>query len=77
LLFGENFGSLAKERLEAAVALTKTLNMDKPCLDFYKGHSQKQKGLGDGSHCSGYYKQRGWQPSKSKTAQILSSKNDS
>ena len=28
-LFGENFGTLAKERLEAAAALTKTLRVDK------------------------------------------------
>ena len=74
MLFGENFGSLAKERLEAAAALTKTLSMDKPRSDFHKGRSQKQKGRGGGSHYSGHYKQRGWQPSNSKTAQKLSSK---
>ena len=35
LLFGDNFARLAKERLEAAAALTKTLNSDKqPCRDF-------------------------------------------
>ena len=74
MLFGENFGSLAKERLEAAAALTKTLVMDKPHSDFHKGHSQKQKGCGGGSHYNGHSKQRGWQPSNSKTAQKLSSK---
>ena len=28
-LIGENFGTLAKERIEAAAALTKTLGIDK------------------------------------------------
>ena len=39
LLFGDNFGALAKERLEAAAALKKTLGTDKqPKRNFYKGH---------------------------------------
>ena len=49
MLFGENFDSLAKERLEAAAALTKTLSMDKPQSVFHKNYSQKQKGRGGGS----------------------------
>jgi len=44
MLFGDNFGSLANERLEAAAALTKPLGMDKPRSDFHKGHSQKTEG---------------------------------
>ena len=70
LLFGDNFATLAKERLEAAAALTKTLNIDKQSRrDFQKGHPQKFKGRGGGSHYnSGHYKQRGWQPSSSKSA---------
>jgi len=74
MLFGENFGSLAKDRLEAAAALTKTLSIDKPRSDFHKGHSQRGKGRGGGAHYSGHYKQRGWQPSNSKTAQRQSKK---
>ena len=47
LLFGDNFGALAKERLEAAAALKKTLGTVKqPKRDFYKGHSQKFRGRG-------------------------------
>jgi len=70
LLFGDNFGALAKERLEAAAALKKTLGSDKkPKRDFYKGHSQKFRGRRGGSHYnSGLFKQRGWQPSSSKSA---------
>ena len=59
MLFGENFGTLARERLEAAAALTKTLGIEKPHLDFHKGHSQRNKGRRGGAHYSGYYKQRG------------------
>jgi len=56
MLFGESFGTLAKERLEV---LTKILGMDTPCLDFYT--SQTSHG---GSHYSGgHWKQSGWQPS--------------
>ena len=74
MLFGENLGTLARERLEAAAALTKTLGTEKPRSDFHKGHSQRYKGRGGGAHYSGHYKQRGWQPSNSKTAQKQSSK---
>ena len=68
VLFGDNFATLAKERLEAAAALTKTLGSDKGRQDFSKSHSQRNRGRGGGSHHSGHYKQRGWQPSNSKTA---------
>jgi len=60
MLFGENFGSLAKERLEAAaVALTKTLQTNK---GFHKSHPQKYRSRGGGRHySSSYSKQKGWQ----------------
>ena len=74
MLFGENFGTLARERLEAAAALTKTLGIEKPSPDFHKGHSQRYKGRRGGTHYSGHYKERGWQPSNSKTAQKQLSK---
>ena len=76
MLFGEGFGTLAKERLEAATALSKTLGMDKPRQDFYKGHPQRNRGRGGGSHYNGghYNKQRRWQPGSSKIGQKQSSK---
>ena len=70
MLFGEHFGNLAKERLDAAAALTKTLGVEKQTgRDFQKGHPQKFRGHGGGSYYNkSHYKQRGWQPSSSKTA---------
>ena len=66
-LFGENFGTLAKERLEAAAALTKTLGVDKSRQGFHKSHPQGNRGRGGGSQYSGRYnRQRGWQANSSK-----------
>ena len=66
-LFGENFGTLAKERLEAAAALTKTLGVDKSRQGFHKSHPQGNRGRGGGSQYSGHYnRQRGWQANSSK-----------
>ena len=45
-LFGENFGTLAKERLEAAAALTKTLGVDKSRQGFHRSHPQGNQGRG-------------------------------
>jgi len=53
MLLGENFGSPAKDRLEVAAALTKTLSIDKPHSDFHKGHSQRGKGRRGSVHYSG------------------------
>lgn len=67
LLFGENFGTLAKERIEAAAALTKTLGLDKSRQGFQKSHPQRNRGCGGGSqHSSHYNRQRGWQANTSK-----------
>ena len=66
-LFGENFGTLAKERLEAAAALTKTLGLDKSRQGFHRSHPQGNRGRGGGSQYSGRYnRQRGWQANSSK-----------
>ena len=66
-LFGENFGTLAKERLEAAAALTKTLGVDKSRQGFHKSHPQGNRGCGGGSqYSSRYNRQRGWQANSSK-----------
>ena len=66
-LFGENFGKLAKERLEAAAALTKTLGVDKSRQGFHRSHPQGNRGRGGGSQYSGRYnRQRGWQANSSK-----------
>ena len=51
LLFGDNFGALAKERLKAAAALKKTLGTDKqPKWNFLQGPLPKFWGCGGGSH---------------------------
>ena len=64
-LFGENFGTLAKERIEAAAALTKTLGVDRQ--GFQKSHPHGNQGCGGGSQYSGHYnKHRGWQANASK-----------
>ena len=60
--FWENFGTLAKERIEAAVALTKTLGIYKSRQGFQKSHPQRNRSHGDGSQYSGCYnKHKGWQ----------------
>ena len=45
-LFGENFGTLAKERIKAAAALTKTLGIDKSRQGFQKSHPQGNQSRG-------------------------------
>ena len=61
MLFGENFGVLAKQRIEAAAALKKTLATDKGKRGFLQSHPQKNWGRGGGSSMySG--QRRGWQP---------------
>ena len=61
MLFSENFGVLAKQRIEAAAALKKTLATDKGKRCFRQNHPQKNWGRGGGSSMySG--QRRGWQP---------------
>ena len=68
MLFGDNFGSLAKERLKAAAALTKTLGTDKNRQGFHKSHPQKYRShRGGGHYSSNYSKQKGWQSLGNKT----------
>jgi len=62
-LFGESFGPLAKERLEAAAALKRATFTEKGDQQqgFQKGHSQKGQGRGGGSQYNGYNRgSRGW-----------------
>ena len=62
-LFGENFGTLAKERIETAAALTKTLSRQ----DFQKSHPQGNRSRGGGSQYSGRYnRHRGCQANAGK-----------
>ena len=61
MLFGENFGSVAKQRIEAAAALKKTLAPGKGKWGFRGSHPQKNWSRGGGSSThSG--QRRGWQP---------------
>ena len=61
MLFAENFGVLAKQRIEAAAALKKILVTDKRKWGFRQSHPQKNWGHGGGSFM--YRDQRrGWQP---------------
>ena len=46
MLFGENFGVVAKQRIEAAAALKKTLATDKGKQGFWQSHPQKNWGQG-------------------------------
>ena len=65
MLFGENFGVLDKQRIEAAAALKKTLATDKGKRGFRQSHPQKNWGGGGGSSMySG--QRRGWQPRETK-----------
>ena len=59
-LFGENFGTLAKNRLEAAEALGKSMPMANSKKGFQKGHFQKNS-CGGGSQYSSTGGSRGWQ----------------
>ena len=59
LLFGEKFGTMAKERLEAAEVLRKTMSSDNSKRGFQKSHSQKTS-RGGGNQYSGSGGSRGW-----------------
>ena len=61
-LFGENFGTVAKERMDVSTALKKTTYTDRGGnRDFQKGHSQRDQGHGGGNQFSGQYQHKGWQ----------------
>lgn len=67
--FGENFGILAKECLEAAEALKKAVFSDKGGQQgFQKGHPQKNPGRRGGSQFNSGQSgpSKGWQPSGNK-----------
>ena len=59
--FRKSFGTLAKERIEAATTLTKTLGIDKSRQGFQKSHPQGNWSHRDGSQYSGRYRHKGWQ----------------
>ena len=67
-LFGENFGRIAKERLEAAEALKKAISLDnRGQRGFQRSHPQRNSGRGGGSQFSGRLGgSRGWQASGNK-----------
>ena len=70
-LFGENFGTLAKEKIEAAAALTKTLEIDKNRQGFQKNHPQGNQSRGGGGgggsqYSSRYNRHKGWQANTGK-----------
>jgi len=69
-LFGENFGMLAKERLEASEALRKFVSFDKGAgRGFQKSHPQKNPGRGGGYQSSSGQTEagnKGWQASGNK-----------
>ena len=44
MIFGENFGVLAKQNIEAAATLNKTLVTDKGIRGFWQSHPQKNWG---------------------------------
>ena len=61
-LFGENFGALSKERLEAAEALKKAVSFDKGGRGFQRSYPQRTAGRGGGYQSSGRAGgNRGWQ----------------
>ena len=74
-LFGENFGTLAKDRLEAAEALRKSMPMANPKKGFQKGHFQKNS-RGGGSQYSGTGGSRGWQGPATKPRKGTHQRND-
>ena len=59
-LFGEQFGTQAKDHLEAAEALRKTMATESSKKGFQKGHFQKNSHGGD-NHYSDTGGSRGWQ----------------
>ena len=60
MLFEENFGTIAKQCLEAAAALKKTLAPNKWKQGFRQGHPQQTWGCGVGK-TSTSSQGRGWQ----------------
>ena len=60
-LFGEKFGAMAKERLEAAEVLRKTMPSDNSKRGFQKSHFQKTSRGGGNRYYSGTGGSRGWQ----------------
>ena len=60
MLFGENFGTIAKQRLEAAAALKKTLAPNKWKQGFRQSHPQQNWGRGGGKPSTSG-QGRGWQ----------------
>ena len=77
-LFGEKFGALAKERLDASDALRKAVVTDKGAgqRGFQKGHFQKNQGRGGGHQFSSGQSEtnRGWQSSGNKAKKGLPKK---
>ena len=59
-LFGEQFGTQARDHLEAAEALRRTMTTENSKKGFQKGHFQKNSREG-GSQYSGTGGSRGWQ----------------
>ena len=59
-LFGEKFGALAKDCLEAAKALRKSMPTENSKKGFQKGHFHKNS-RGGGSQYCGTRGSRGWQ----------------
>ena len=76
ILLGENFGTLARERLEAAAALTKTLGIEKPCLDFHKSLCKNYKGCRGGAHHSSHYSKGDGNPATAKLPRNSHQRND-
>ena len=73
-LFGENFGTLAKEHLEAAEALKKTLILDRGQKGFYRSHPQKNPDRGGWQPVSGRRESRMaslWQQSQERAAKEM------
>ena len=72
LLFGESFGSLPKERLDAATALKKTTFTGRGATQgFQKSHPQRYHGHGGGSQSSGYRGgSKGWAPAGIKATKV-------
>ena len=66
-LFGENLGTLTKERIEAVAALIKTLGIDKSRHGSQKSHPQGNRSRGGGSQYSSLYnRHKGWQANTGK-----------
>jgi len=71
MLFGDK-----ERKAGSSSCLNKDPGYGQASLGFSQWPLPKTESRRGGSHYSGHYKQRGWQPSNSKTAQKLSSKNE-